>query len=131
MTYVRHNLFFFWFVLNKAGFESVIYTYKYKNKKATRVNVISEDSLNIPLTTTITDALVNDSMSTLSVMKSLPIKTQNGKRKKTYLLADSGYINENIKNKLKKKINLVYPYRSNQKMKNTSNKKKNSNVDTK
>lgn len=110
-------------VLNKAGYESVDYTFKYKNKKASRISLISEKSLDVPLTAIITAASVNDSTLTQEMVKSLPIKIQNGKRKKTYLLADSGYINEAVKNKLKQKIELIYPYRSNQKLKNTKEDK--------
>jgi len=46
------------------------------------------------------------------------------KRKPKNLIADGGYINEKTKNKLRRQVNLVYPYRINQKLKNSESDNK-------
>lgn len=97
-------------ILNKLAYESVSYTFKYKNKKGTRVSIISDDTYNIPLTIHIAPPFKHDCSLTKEVINNLPFKLKNQKKKPKTLLADSGYINETTKNQLKKKVNLIYPY---------------------
>lgn len=73
----------------------------------------------IPLTIHIAAPYMNDSLLTKQVIKTLPFKLKNGIRKPKYMIADSGYINEKTKQQLRKQVNLVYPYRKNQKTKNS------------
>jgi transposase len=105
-------------ILNKQGYESVDYTFKYKNKKATRVTIIASEEL-IPLTSHICAPHIADSQLTKITVDKLPIPTKNCKRRPLNLIADGGYINEKEKIKLQRKVNLIYPYRRNQKKKNT------------
>jgi Transposase DDE domain len=110
-------------ILNKLAYESVDYTYKYKNKKATRVSIISDDIYDIPLTVHIAAPFMHDSELTEEVIKCLPFKLKNLKRKPKNLIADGGYINAFVKHKLRTKVNLIYPYRKNQKAKNSESEK--------
>jgi hypothetical protein len=106
-------------ILNKLAYESVDYTFKYKNKKATRVSIISDDKFGIPLTFHIASPSTHDSLLTKEVINHLPFKLKNTKRKPKNLTADGGYINATTKHQIRKKANLIYPYRRNQKMKNS------------
>ena len=110
-------------ILNKLAYESVDYTFKYKNKKGTRVSIISDDAYNIPLTVHIAAPYMHDSTLTEEVIKCLPFKLKNLKKKPKNLIADGGYINASVKYRLRKKVNLIYPYRKNQKVKNSESDK--------
>lgn len=97
-------------ILKKLAYESVDYTYKYKNKKATRVSIISDQDFDIPLTVHTAAPYRSDSTLTKEVIKTLPFKLKNGKKKPKILATDSGYINEKVKNQIKKMVTLIYPY---------------------
>jgi hypothetical protein len=110
-------------ILNKLAYQSVDYTYKYKNKKGSRISTITECKYDIILAVHLASPTRSDSTLTSEVIKSLPFKLRNGKRKPKYLIADAGYINEQMKRKLIKQVHLIYPYRKNQKMKNSEDEK--------
>ena len=109
-------------ILNKLAYQSVDYTFKYKNKKATRVSIIS-DELDMPLTVHVAVPYMSDSSLTKEVIKTLPFKLKNGKRKPKNIITDGGYISAKNKYQLRKQANLIYPYRSNQKIKNSQAEK--------
>lgn len=116
----HHNFFKNMFIdstdlLNKYGFEDVGYTFKFKNKKATRINIIVNDK-GFPLSLYVTSANVSDSKAIEKTINNIPIKIIGSRKYPKYLTADKGYINEKMKVKLKKKgINLIYPLRKNNK----------------
>ena len=62
-------------------------------------------------------ANIHDAKLTETVINNSVIKMP-----KTKIVSDKGYINQKVKNKLKKtiKIKLIYPYRKNQEIKNTT-----------
>jgi transposase len=109
-------------IINKAAYESVGYTFKYKNKKATRITIIADDR-NIPLAADIVNASIPDSKLVQETLKCVPIELKNTKQNPIYLIADKGYINERVKKLIKRKVTLVYPYRSTQKKTNTAKEK--------
>lgn len=59
-------------ILNKLGAESVSYTFKYKNKKATRATIISDDKYDIPLVAHITSCAKSDSQLSPATISKLP-----------------------------------------------------------
>ena len=93
-------------ILNKFAYESVDYTFKYLNKKATRVSIWSEELYDIPLTNNIAAPYMHDSSLTTDVIRSLPFKLKNMKRKPKNLIADGGYINEKTK-KINSRLNYI------------------------
>lgn len=102
-------------VLNKYGFEDVNYSFKFKNKKATRVNVIV-NQIGIPLSIYVTDASKYDSTLIEKTIDCMSVKIIGSRKYPKYLCADKGYTNHNLKKKLKLKgIYLIYPLKSNNK----------------
>ena len=75
------------------AYESVDFTFKYKNKKATRVNLITDDN-QIPLTSYTCALPIADSQLTKITLEQLPIPIKNRKRKPVDLIADGGYQNQ-------------------------------------
>lgn len=63
-------------ILNKLAYESVDFTYKFKNKKASKVSFII-DELDIPLVGHLCSPKINDSLLTEIIMNKLPFVLEN------------------------------------------------------
>ena len=99
---------------NKNGRELVNYG-SYKKKKICKLSVISDK--NIPLQINIYSGNTHDSNTTNIEINNLINKLSY---RKINICGDKGYINNKLKNKLiKQNINLITPYKKNQKKKNT------------
>lgn len=87
-----------------------------RNRKGNKITVLV-NSIGIPLSIVLSPANIHDAKLTETVINNSVIKIP-----KTKIVSDKGYINQKVKNKLKRtvKIKLIYPYRKNQEIKNTS-----------
>jgi hypothetical protein len=98
-------------ILNKNGYECTGRSKKYKFKKATKINIIT-DQYGIILAIKIVPANKNDSILTEETLDNIKVKIIHSRKYPKYLITDKGYINKK-KKKLEKKINLIYPDRKN------------------
>ena len=86
-----------------------------RNRKGNKLTVIVNKD-GIPISIHLTTANIHDSQLIEDALNNCYIKII-----KSRLIADKGYINKKLKNKLKRKtINLIYPYRNNQTEQNTT-----------
>jgi hypothetical protein len=124
-------------IINKGGIECVGYGSETKKKKFTSLTIISDKKSNpIVVTTNRTKSKViqNKFNNTCHKLKTLEHDIKGVDKalidlpkqtKQIILLADTGYLSENKKQKLaNKNIILITPYRKNQKNKNTEDEKK-------
>jgi transposase len=103
---------------NKNGRELINYGSN-KKKKICKLSIISDK--NIPLQINLYNGNIFDGNTTENEINNLANKLSY---KKLIVCGDKGYINNDLKNKLlERKINLITPYRKNQKNKNTKNEK--------
>ncbi|AYV76968.1 MAG: hypothetical protein Barrevirus6_6 [Barrevirus sp.] len=87
-----------------------------KNKNGNKITVLVND-IGIPISIHLATANVHDATLIDATVNSSIIKII-----KSRIIGDKGYINPTVKNKLKRTANikLIYPYRCNQKAKNTT-----------
>ena len=87
-----------------------------RNRKGNKITVLV-NSIGIPISIVLSPANIHDAKLTETVINNSVIKVL-----KTKIISDKGYINQKVKNKLKRTVNigLIYPYRKNQIIKNTS-----------
>ena len=87
-----------------------------RNRKGNKITVLV-DSMGIPISIHLSPANIHDAKLIETAINNSVIKIIKSK-----IIADKGYINQKIKNKLRRiaNIGLFYPYRKNQKVKNTS-----------
>lgn len=102
-------------VLNKRGSEETNYTFKFRGKKATRVNIVI-NSFGIPLAIHPVAANKYDSTLTEPTMNKIIFKIVGSRKYPKYLVADKGYTSKKQKEKLHKKgIHFIYPPKKNNK----------------
>jgi len=99
-------------ILNKAGIECIGRSRKYKFKKATKVNIIT-NSDGIILGLKIYPANKHDSDITEDTLNNIHVKILSSKKYRKYIITDKGYVNKSQKEKIKKKAVLIYPDKSN------------------
>lgn len=87
-----------------------------RNRKGNKITVLVNGS-GIPISIHMSPANVHDAKLIGTAINKSVIKIVKAK-----IISDKGYINQRMKNKLQRTANikLIYPYRKNQKIKNTS-----------
>ena len=86
-----------------------------RNRKGNKITVLV-DSKGIPISIHLAKANIHDSQLIEDILDSSTIKIIQSR-----IISDKGYINPKIKRKLKRrKVNLIYPYRKNQNIKNST-----------
>ena len=87
-----------------------------RNRKGNKITVLV-NSIGIPISIVLSPANIHDAKLTETAINNSVIKIV-----KTKIISDKGYINQKVKNKLRRTANigLIYPYRKNQEIKNTS-----------
>ena len=102
-------------IKNVSGRECLGKNHFDRNRNATKVNVIMDNN-NIPISHEIVSANIHDSRLTERTLNKIKKFHKN-----TYLMTDKGYINDKLKNKLRRRhISMIYPKRINQHNKNLS-----------
>ena len=87
-----------------------------RNRKGNKITVLV-NSMGIPVSIHLSPANIHDAKLIETAISNSVVKIL-----KTKIVSDKGYINQKVKNKLRRTVNigLIYPYRKNQKVKNTS-----------
>lgn len=95
-------------ILNKKGVESIGRSKKYKFKKATKINIIT-DQFGIILAIKIVPANDHDTQLTEETLDKIRVKILHSRKYPKYLTVDKGYIDKKTKNAIKKKVSFMYP----------------------
>jgi transposase len=99
-------------ILNKLGIDITGASKKYNFKKATKVNIIT-DNRGFILTAKIFSANTNDATTTEITLNELPIKLKTSNRYPKYLVTDKGYNSAKVKKNINDKCKMVYKEKAN------------------
>lgn len=100
------------------------YGRKFKNKRAIKIHSRCDEN-KISSSLIVTPANIMDVTQIESLVENTFVSINSTYRKPHYMVGDKGYISKQIRQKLRKKnIILTYPYRKNQKDRNSKYKKK-------